>query len=243
MGINTMTDKKPKLVMIPGLICDHRLFSRQIEALHNQLEITVVDHARDLSLSEMANEILDSVDGDFYLLGLSMGGYIGFEVLRQAKLRGEQGRIKKLVLCSTSARLDEPEMEQRRRDFVALAKKGKFKGMSPILMRTFIHPSKIDNKTIIQTIYDMTESTGVEGFIFETNMILKRPDSRPSLSQINCPTLVICGRDDQRTPLLLSEEMANLIPNAKLEVIEHCGHLPPLEQPDVVTNKLRDFLI
>ncbi|MCK5041823.1 MAG: alpha/beta fold hydrolase [Sphingomonadales bacterium] len=238
-----MSVNKPKLLMIPGLICDERLFAKQIEALQGGLDITVVDHARELTLSQMANDILDSVSGSFNLLGLSMGGYICFEVMRQAKLRGESGRIEKLVLCSTSSRQDEPEMAQRRRDFMALAKRGKFKGMSPMLMRTFIHPSKLDDKTVVKTIYDMTESTGVEGFINETNMILNRPDSRPNLPDIACETLIMCGEGDERTPLFLSEEMADLIPNSKLVVFEHCGHLPPLEQPAMVSKELQEFLL
>ena len=229
--------------MIPGLICDRKLFSKQIEALQHELEISVVDHARDLSLGEIAKEILDTVSGNFYLLGVSMGGYISFEVMRQAKKRGEAWRIKKLVLCSTSARLDQPEMEQRRRDFIALAKKGKFKGMSPMLMRTFIHPSKLDDKKVSQTIYDMVETTGSKGFILQTNMLLGRPDSRASLAEINCDTLVICGEDDERTPLYLSEEIAQLIPQAKLEIIKQCGHLPPLEQPEKLNELLRSFLL
>jgi pimeloyl-ACP methyl ester carboxylesterase len=237
-----MNKNKPKLIMIPGLICDERLFRRQIADLEYKFDISVVNHARDLSLSQLAIDILDSVEGGFSLLGLSMGGYICFEVMRQAKLRGQDEKIIKLVLCSTSARVDEPEIAKRRLDFIALAKRGKFKGMSPMLMRTFIHPSNLEDSSIVKTINAMALSTGSEGFIYETNMVLGRPDSRPDLANISCPTLVMCGDGDERTPLYLSEEMAGLIPNTKLVVFKDCGHLPPLEKPNMVSEELLKFL-
>ena len=238
-----MKQAKPILIMIPGLICDENLFVEQIDALGDELDIKVVVHARDVSLAELAGDILDMTDEPFYLFGLSMGGYIAFEVMRQAIKRGQQQRIKKLVLSSTSARLDPPDMKKRRIGFMELAKKGKFKGMSVPLMRTFIHPDKMADKTVTGTIYDMAESTGPRGFIFQTNMILDRPDSREDLKKISCPTLVMCGVDDERTPLYLSQEMAQLIPNAELVSFENCGHLPPLEVPEQVNKALMNFLL
>lgn len=229
--------------MIPGLICDQRLFSQQINALEDRLDIHVVNHARDLTLSALAEEILDRVQGNFYLLGLSMGGYISFEILRQARKRGEQGRVEKLVLMATSPHVDPPDIEKRRRDFMALAARGKFKGMSPMLMRTFIHPSKMEDKKVSQTIYDMVESTGADGFIYQTKMVLGRPESVSDLPEVSCPTLIICGEDDERTPIHLSEEMAKLIPNSHLVRIENCGHLPPLEKPERVSDLLKEFLL
>lgn len=229
--------EKPALVLVPGLICTQDLWAFQIAALQEVTAITVVDHRRATSLSELAAQILDDQPGPFALAGHSMGGYVAFEVMRQG---GD--RVEKLALIATSARQDTLEMAARRRDFIKLARRGKFRGVSPMLLKTFIHEDGLDNKALRETVYRMAHETGGEGFIRQSEITLERPDSRADLADISCPTLVLCGDADERTPQALAAEMAAGIPDSELVILPRCGHLPQLERSAATTRALKAWL-
>lgn len=235
--LRLVTDDKPALVLIPGLICNQNLWAHQIVALREVTAITVVDHRKAEGLAELAAQILDSQSGPFALAGHSMGGYVAFEVMRQG---GE--KVSKLALIATSARQDTLDMAGRRRDFIKLAQRGKFRGVSPMLLRTFIHEDALDNEALRETVYRMAHETGAEGFIRQSEITLERPDSRPDLGDIGCPTLVLCGDADERTPPALAEEMAAGIPDSELVILPRCGHLPQLERPAATTRALKAWL-
>ncbi len=230
-------DKKPALVLVPGLICTSGLWAFQIAALREVTAITVVDHRAARSLGELAAQILDDQPGPFALAGHSMGGYVAFEVMRQG---GD--RVEKLALIATSARQDTLEMAGRRRDFIKLARRGKFRGVSPMLLKTFIHEDALDNDALCETVYRMAHETGAEGFIRQSEITLERPDSRADLGNIACPTLVLCGDADERTPPALAAEIAAGIPDAELVILPRCGHLPQLERPAATTRALKAWL-
>lgn len=229
---------KTPLLIIPGLVCDARLFGHQIDHLSDLADIEVVDHRHHDSIKKLARDVLDDAPDEFALCALSMGGYVAFEIMRQAP-----ERVTKLALIATSARLDTDEVAARRRGFIKLAGLGKFKGMSGALMRSFIHPDNVGNPHIVSTLYDMAEDTGSQGFINQQTMILGRPESLETLKGINCPTMVIFGDRDERTPLEINREIADGIKGAELVVISSCGHLPPLEKPQETTEHLRRWLL
>lgn len=228
---------KIPLVMIPGLVCDDRLFTHQLENLSDIADMQVIDHRHFNDIKDLARSILVGAPAKFALLGLSMGGYVAFEIMRQAP-----ERVIKLALIATSARQDSDEMAKRRRDFIRLAGMGKFRGMSPVLVQSFIHPDNVGNESLISTLYDMAQDTGAEGFINQQQAILSRPDSTETLGHITCPTIVIFGDSDERTPVAVNGEIATAIAGAELVVLPHCGHLPPLEQPELTTKHLRAWL-
>lgn len=227
----------PALVLIPGLVNTAALWEAQIAALGHMADITVADHTRHDSMSALAAGILEAAPERFALAGLSMGGYIALEIMRQAP-----ERVERLALLDTNARADTPEQSERRRSFIALARRGRFLGISPRMIQDLVHPDHAKDRRIANTIVRMARETGREAFIRQQTAIINRVDSRPYLPRINCPTLVACGRDDRLTPVELHEEMARMIRGARLEVIDHCGHLPPLEQPEETTRILRDWL-
>lgn len=185
----------------------------------------------------IAASILAEAPPRFALGGLSMGGYVAFEILRQAP-----ERVVGLALMDTSARADTPEQVQRRKDFIALAQRGKFKGVTPQLLPMLVHKDRLEDPTITEVVFDMAETVGKDAFIRQQKAILGRPDSRADLPGIRCPTTVIVGRDDLLTPPAIAEEMANNLPDAKLTVVERCGHLSTLEQPEAVNAALRRWL-
>jgi pimeloyl-ACP methyl ester carboxylesterase len=226
------------LVLIPGTLCDAALWRHQIDHLGDIAEVSVADHTHHDSMAEIARAILAAAPPRFALAGLSMGGFVAFEIMRQAP-----ERVDRLALLDTSARADPPEMVQRRRDLTRLTHVGQFKGVTPRLLPSFIHPSRLSDQALARIITEMAERVGPEAFVRQQTANAARPDSRPDLARIACPTLVVCGRQDILTPLELSEEMARGIPNATLVVIEDCAHLPTLERPQAATALLRYWLL
>jgi pimeloyl-ACP methyl ester carboxylesterase len=232
-----MTAKIP-LILLPGLICDRALFAPQIAALADIAEPTVADLTRDDSLPAMATRVLAEAPPRFALAGLSMGGYLAQEIMRQAP-----ERVLRLALLDTSARADTPERAQQRRDFIALAQRGEFKGITPRLLPQWIHPDHLQDEALTREVMAMTQRVGRDAYLRQMRAIMGRPDGRADLQHIRVPTLVLCGRQDQATPLRLHEELAGLIPRARLAVIARCGHLSTMEQPDAVNAELRRWLI
>jgi pimeloyl-ACP methyl ester carboxylesterase len=226
------------LVLLPGLICDRELWMAQIEGLADIADIQVADLTQADSFADMAAQVLARAPARFALAGLSMGGYLAFEILRRAHTR-----VERLALLDTSARADTPEQTRKRRMFVAHAKKGKFKGVTPALLPNWVSPKSIArDPSLPQRVLDMTNRVGADAFCRQVAAIMGRPDSRPMLAEIVCPTLVMCGREDEATPLALSQEMAADIPAAQLCVIEDCGHLSTMEKPKETNEALRRWL-
>src|SRR5262249_47453352 len=173
----------------------------------------------------------------FALASLSMGGYVAHAIMRIAP-----ERVMKLALFDTSARPDTAEQTARRRDLIGLTEKGRFKGVTPRLLPLLIHPARLEAKPLTTAVMSMAERIGKQAFLRQQKAIMSRPDSRPHLPAYRCPTLVAAGRADAITPIEVNAEMAQLIPGAKLVLIEDSGHLPPMEQPVAITALLRYWL-
>lgn len=231
-----MTERQT-LLLLPGLLCDARLWAPQVEALSDIADITIADMTRDDSVAGMVRRALDAAPPQFALAGLSMGGYAALEAMRQAP-----ERVTRLALLDTGARADTPEQTTRRRDLIALADRGQFRAVSPRLLPLFVHEARLADTALVDDITAMAEAVGKDAFLRQQQAIMDRPDSRPGLPAIACPTLVLCGRQDALTPPALSEEMAALIPGAKLVLVEECGHLSTMERPAAVNAAMRDWL-
>jgi pimeloyl-ACP methyl ester carboxylesterase len=231
-----MSDRIP-LVLIPGLLLTGDLWRDQLADLDDIADMTVADHTSRDHISDVAAVILDAAPDRFALAGLSFGGYLSFEIMRQAS-----ERVSALALLDTTAQADGPEQAQRRRDFIALAEKGRFLGVTEGLIKTFIHPARHDDADLMGRLTTMASDVGPQAFIRQEKAILSRPDSMADLGNITCPTLVLCGRQDALTPLQRHEEMAAAIPDADLVVLARCGHLAPMERPDAVSDALRAWL-
>ena len=228
---------KPNLLLLPGLINDASLFEQQVEALADVAAITVADLSRADSIPAMAGDALSQApDAPFILAGFSMGGYVAFEMLRQAP-----ARIAALVLMDTSARADTREARAAREALIARAADD-FPGVVETLLEKLVHPEHTRLPEVGGVFQSMASSLGAEVFVRQERAIMARADSKATLRQIRCPTLILCGRDDTVTPPAVHEEMAAAIAGARLEVLDTCGHLAPLEQPARVTELLRAFV-
>lgn len=225
------------VVLLPGLLCDDALWQAQKTVLSPQHPIFIPTLDGHDSIAALAASVLAQAPAQFALAGLSMGGYVAMEIMRQAP-----ERIIRLALFDTSARPDTPEQRERRQGLIRLSRMGKFKGVTPRLLPQLIHPDRLEDQNVTGTIQAMGVRIGQAGFERQQTAILGRIDSRPHLPAISCPTLVAVGQQDQLTPLEIAHEIAGLIPHAKLTTIAHCGHLPPLEQPEQTTKLLQTWL-
>lgn len=234
---NTSAPARIPLALVPGLLLDAALWRAQIAALSDIAACRVPDLTTQDSIAAMARSVLDMMPERFALAGLSMGGYVAFEVMRQAPQR-----VGLLALLDTTARPDTPEQTRRRRGLAELARKGRFKGVTHTLLPLLVHESRLHEAAMTDEIFAMAERRGRDAFLRQQAAIMGRPDSRPTLLRIACTTLILCGRQDALTPLDGHEEMARRIPSARLVVIEDCGHLAPMERPEAVTDALRDWL-
>ena len=232
-------ESRPHLLMLPGLLCDHALWEPQIVALSDVCVPWVADLTRDDSFPSMAARVLAEAPAQYFALaGLSMGGYVAMEIMRQAP-----ERVTRLALLDTRATLDTPEETARRHELMRLAQTER--GFTPITTRMLpllVHPARVEDEPLVRIIRDMAERIGAKVYVRHQNAIMSRPDFRPELRHIGCPTLVLCGRQDVLTPLEKHEEIARMIPTSRLVVIEQCGHLSTLERPYEVTVALRDWL-
>ena len=229
--------KNLPLVLVPGLLCSARLYAPQIAALWPHGPVMVADHRHDADMSAIAERILAVAPPRFALAGLSMGGYIAFAMLRKAP-----ERIARLALLDTSARPDTPEQKAVRGELITMAQSGRLAEVVETLAPRFLHPTRGNDTTLRQTIRDMTEETGVDAFVRQERAIMSRPDSRPLLAAITCPTLVLVGDADELTPPDLAKEIAAGIIGARLVVVPDCGHLSTLERPQLVNAALATWL-
>jgi pimeloyl-ACP methyl ester carboxylesterase len=234
----TMSTRKSPLVLIPGLLCDAQLWRHQVENLSDISDIWIADHTRSATLAGVARDVLaDAPLASFALAGLSMGGYIAFEIMRQAPQR-----VSRLALLDTAAGAELPEQKKGRLEFIAQAERGEFSQITKALLPLFLHPARLAEPALVGIVESMAKNTGKDAFVRQEKAIMSRADSRRLLREIHCPTLVLCGRQDALTPLARHEEIAAGIAGARLEVIEDCGHLSTLEKPAEVNAALRRWL-
>jgi pimeloyl-ACP methyl ester carboxylesterase len=230
-------DNTMPILLVPGLVSSPRIFEPVAPALWRFGPVTVANHIRDDSMGAIARRILAEAPPRFALAGHSMGGYIAFEIMRQAPQR-----VAKLALINTQARPDTPDATARRRSQIACAKSGDYHAVLDELFLGFVHPSRRGDATLRQLVHDMGDDVGAAAFVRQQTAVLSRPDSRPTLAWIKCPTLVLTGDEDNTIPNLLSVEMADGIHGAKLVILSNCGHLPQVEQPQATADALVEWL-
>lgn len=225
------------LLLLPGLLNDARLWEAQISGLADIADITVADSTRENSIAALASAALAQAPAPhFALAGLSMGGYVALEIMRQAP-----ERVTGLALLDTSARPDTAEATQHRRKLIKLAGSS-FPAVVNGLLPKMVHPAHLQDTELTGIFRAMALTVGQAAFVRQQEAIIGRIDSRPFLKNIKCPTLVLCGRDDAITPVSLHEEMVAGIPASRLVVIEECGHLSVLEQPQQVNDAFEKWL-
>ncbi|UWU91691.1 alpha/beta fold hydrolase [Bradyrhizobium sp. CB1015] len=230
-------DQTTPIVLVPGLASSARIYGPIIPALWRFGAVMIANHIRDESMTAIARRILAEAPPRFALAGHSMGGYIAFELMRQAS-----ERVTKLALINTQARPDTPEATARRRAQMERARRGELRAVREESFPELVHPSRRDDAGILELVHAQDEDVGVEGYLRQQTAIIARVDSRPTLATIKCPALVLTGDTDNTIPNALSKEMAEGIAGARLVILDRCGHLPQAEQPGATVRALTEWL-
>jgi pimeloyl-ACP methyl ester carboxylesterase len=224
------------VVFLPGLICDQRLWRDIIDGLADRIAPMVADLRLDDTIAAMAARTLAAAPPRFALAGLSMGGYVALEILRQAP-----ERVTHLCLLDTSARADTEERRETRRKGIAMIGEGKFVGVSRGLLGQLVAPHHLGTP-LADEVQAMSERVGPDVYIRQQTAIMGRIDSVPHLRGIAAPTLVGVGQLDKMTPIELAEEMASHIPDAQLVQFPDAAHLPTMENPGPVVEVMKVWL-
>ena len=223
--------------MIPGMMCDERIFAPQIEGLSDSIRIIVADISGYSTVHELAAEVLKKSPPKFDLLGHSMGGIVAMEMYSQ-----EPNRIEKLVLMDTNPKAELEEVKAMRDPQMKAAREGKLVDV----MRDEMKPNYLDasdnRESILHTCMEMAKSMGTEVFMNQSKALQTREDQQSTLRLIDVPVLVICGSNDKLCPVERHELMHNIINHSELKIINNAGHMPTLEQPKETTEVLKKWL-
>ena len=236
-GLSSRGARK-SIVLVGGLACTPDLWTDQVAGLKDVADVIVTEESsRHPTMRGIAQAILKRAPSEFALVGLSMGGYIALEIMRLAPKR-----VTHLALLDTSARPDTDATRNFRGVLMDLARD---EGMRAVLMRLMpnaIHPDRLGDKALVNRIVQMAWDLGTDTFYVQQAAIMGRLDSRETLKDITCPTLVGCGDVDKITPPDLSREMTAGIRGAKLMLFKDCGHFSSMERPELVNAALRELL-
>ena len=228
---------RPALAFACAHMTDERLYAHQIAALQATHDCQVFVFRDHDSMAGMASQVLSAMPARFTLIGLSLGGYVAFEVIRRAL-----PRLERLALIDTTAVADHPARREGRHKDIATVQQGGIEALIPELPARWLLPAHVGNPALVQLMGDMARSVGARGQFNQQTAMLGRPDSHADLARVRVPTLVMCGRQDPVTPLADHEAMAACVPGSRLAVIEDCGHLSTIEQPQAVTAELQQWL-
>jgi pimeloyl-ACP methyl ester carboxylesterase len=239
--IRQVTSMTFQIVLLPGLLCDEAVWSDQLPVLSELGECFMPNYGLSDSIEAMADHVLASVNGEALLVaGHSMGGRVALEVLRRAP-----GRVAGLALLDTGyqarAAGDAGERERAQRfGLLALAREKGMRAMGEQWAPGMVHPDRLDSD-LYRSILDMIERSTPDKFEAQINALLNRPDATSLLGEIQCPTMLICGRQDLWSPLARHEEMHTLIRGSRLRAIEESGHMSTMERPKEVNAALVEW--
>lgn len=225
------------LVLIPGVLCDRRLWSDQIEALAGSAEIMVADVTRQTTLSEMATDVLAAAPERFSLAGFSLGSQVGLEIMQTAG-----HRVERLALLSATHGGLLPPSVVALRQAIATIEQGGFETYLEAAYRAYVAERRWDDAALKKIFMDMAHTVGAEAGLRQIRVLLEIARPFSGLDQIRCPTVLIGGREDRRTTPAAHEVLAKEIPGAELVMIEDSGHFTTLERPDRVTQALREWM-
>jgi len=225
------------LVLVPGMMCDARLYGPQIETLSREMNVMVACATKGERIEEIASNILMGCPAKFALAGLSMGGIIAMEIMRRAP-----ERVTRIALMDTNPQAETPQTSAGYEPMIVGVKAGRLDEV----MRGFMKPDyfapgpgRVD---VLGMMAKMSHDLGPEVFLRQVRALQKRRDQQATLRKCKVPALVMCGAYDRLTPVKRHEFMAELIPYAKLRIFDDAGHVPTLEAPEAVTEALRDWM-
>ena len=225
------------LILLPGMMCDARLFAPQVEALRDSMRISVPLPVSAPDMAQLAAEVLAGAPDRFALGGVSMGGILAMEIMRQAPQR-----VTHLALIDTNPFAERDEVKARRTPQMDAVREGRLAAVMRDEMKPNYFTHRPDSADLLDLTMAMATDLGPDAFIAQSLALRDRPDYEATLRHVTCSTLILCGRHDQLCPVERHEAMKAMIPHARLCIVEDAGHLPTIETPDIVTTALQELL-
>ena len=224
--------------MVPGMMCDERIFSPQIEELSKNIEVTIADISNFSSVSELASDVLKKAPKSFSLLGHSMGGIVAMEIYSQ-----EPKRIEKLILMDTNPKAELDEVKLKREPQIREVNKGKLLEVMRDEMKPNYLAESENKRSVLNVCMDMALTLGPDVFINQSRALQSRLDQQNTIQSIKIPVLIMCGSEDKLCPVERHEMMHNMISDSDLIIINNAGHMPTLEQPRETTEVIKEWLM
>lgn len=233
-----MSNRTP-LVLIPGMMCDGRLFAAQIDALAPYADVHIAEIGGADSMQELGRQVIEASPFDrFAVAGLSMGGIVAMELLRQ-----DPDRVAGLALLDTNHRQETVERRALRQPQIDKALNGQLRAMLIEEMKpSYLAPRNREDTNLLGKVLRMGMDLGPEVFERQSRALRDRPDYAETLRWFRRPAMVLCGRHDTLCPVSRHREIAALMPQARLVVLEECGHLSTMESPDAVNTAFINWL-
>jgi len=224
--------------MIPGMMCDERIFAPQIEELASKRLVHIADISKHDTISDLAADVLNHAPPKFCLVGHSMGGIVAMEICAQ-----DPKRIEKLVLIDTNPLAELEEVKLKREPQISDALSGKLVNVIRDEMKPNYLASSENQDIILNICMEMALSLGPKVFINQSRALQTRADQQSNIQSINIPVLIMCGSEDKLCTVERHEMMHNMISNSELKIINNAGHIPTLEQPSETTEVLKEWLM
>ena len=224
--------------MVPGMMCDERIFSPQIEELSQNLEVTIADISNFSSVSELASDVLKMAPKSFSLLGHSMGGIVAMEIYSQ-----EPNRIEKLILMDTNPKAELDEVKLKREPQIREVNNGKLLEVMRDEMKPNYLAESENQSSVLNVCMEMALTLGPDVFVNQSRALQSRPDQQNTIQSMNIPVLIMCGSEDKLCPVERHEMMHNMISDSDLIIINNAGHMPTLEQPRETTEVIKEWLM
>jgi pimeloyl-ACP methyl ester carboxylesterase len=225
------------LVLLPGMMCDARLFGPQIMEFGKTRAVHLPPITGHETVEALAAEVLAHAPKTFALAGLSRGGIVAMEVFRQAPLR-----VSRMCLMDTNALAETPAHAASREPLIVKVMAGRLAEVVVEEMKpNYLAPGP-GRQAVLDLVLDMALGLGEGVFLRQSRALQRRPDQQATIRKLRVPTLVLCGEHDTLCPVSRHQFMADLVGHAKLEVIGGAGHLPTLEQPDAVVAAMTKWL-
>jgi pimeloyl-ACP methyl ester carboxylesterase len=226
------------VVMIPGMMCDERIFAHQIEELGTDTEVYIADISKYSSIQELASDVLENSPPKFFLVGHSMGGIVAMEMCSQ-----EPDRIEKLVIMDSNPKPELEETKLKREPQIRNVISGNLAQVMKEEMKPNYLADSYKQKDILNTCMEMALTLGPEVFVRQSRALQDRDDQQSTLKDLDIPVLIMCGAEDKLCSLEKHELMHNIINDSKLEVVMDAGHMPTLEQPQKTTEVIKSWLM
>lgn len=228
----------PPIVMLPGMMLDERVYAEQVRQLSPFTRVIIGNITSAPTIQDLAEDVLHAAPPQFAMAGLSMGGIVALEIWRRAPQR-----VTHLALIDTTPYADRPERQEIRFEQIAAVDAGNLRQVLTQSMKPlYLARKNRESADLLNQILEMGIDLGPDVFRRQSMALAHRADSTATIATIDCPSLVLCGREDALCPVEFHRTMADAIPRADLVILAECGHLAVMEEPNAVASALDHLL-